>query len=203
MKTTSIDQSPRDEVLRRIGRNLVNFQYLEATLRSMIPSLASEGTLIDWQSNITATAQRHKKSSLGDLAGTFMKGIFSNPEDTTDESASEAKFRMSFQVETTPEQEAEQRRTLLKLVAERNRFIHRDVLTVDLTSPEQCALLGARLDEQNERIRAQLTFLNSLLQAHRKALEEFVRFMQTDEFMSVLQGHEDDAQPNSQPDVER
>ena len=196
MQTTSANQSLRDEVLRRIGRNVVNFQYLEATLRSMIPSLASEGTPKDWQSNITATARRHKKSSLGDLAGTFLEGIFSNTEDTrfgADESARKAKFRISLQVETNPEQEAEQRRTLLKLVVERNRLIHRDALTVDLTSPEQCALLAARLDEQNERIRAQLTYLNSLRQTHREALEELVRFMQTDEFISALQGHEDDA----------
>lgn len=196
MQATSTAPSPRDAVLRCIGRNVVNFQYLEATLRNMIPSLASEGTPADWQSNIAATARRHKKSSLGDLAGTFLEGIFSSSEDSTlgaDEPTREAKFRISFQVEASPEQKAAQRKALLKLVVERNRLIHRDALTVDLNSPEQCELLVSRLDEQNERIRAQISYLNSLRQAHREALEEFLRFVQTDEFMSAFQGHDDDA----------
>ena len=197
MQPTSTAPSPKEEVLRRIGRNVVNFQYLEATLRSMIPSLANEGTLKDWQSNLTATTRRHKKSSLGDLAGTFLESVFSVADESlvdTDESLREIKFRVSLQLDTTAEQEAEQRKALLTLVRERNRLIHRDALDVDLSSPEQCAQLSAQLDEQNERIRAQLLHLNSLRQAHREAHEELVPFMQTDEFLSVLQGQGDDAQ---------
>jgi len=102
-----------------------------------------------------------------------------------------AAFRCSRSA--TAEQEAEQRKALLKLVRERNRLIHRDALDVDLSSPEQ-SQLSAQLDEQNERIRAQLLHLNSLRQAHREAHEELVPFMQTDEFLSVLQGQGDDAQ---------
>jgi len=196
MQPTSTAPSPKEEVLRRIGRNVVNFQYLEATLRSMIPSLANEGTLKDWQSNLTATTRRHKKSSLGDLAGTFLESVFSVADESlvdTDESLREIKFRVSLQLDTTAEQEAEQRKALLTLVRERNRLIHRDALDVDLSSPEQ-SQLSAQLDEQNERIRAQLLHLNSLRQAHREAHEELVPFMQTDEFLSVLQGQGDDAQ---------
>jgi hypothetical protein len=191
MQPTVAAPSPRDEVLRRIGRNVVNFQYLEATLRSMIPLLENEGTLKDWQSNLSAKTRRHKKSSLGDLAGTFLESISSGAEESlvdADEPLRELKLRVTFQVDTTPEQEAEQRTSLLKLVRERNRLIHRDALDVDLNSPEQCARLAAWLDEQNERIREQLLHLNLLRTAHREALEEFVRFMQTEEFLSVLQG---------------
>lgn len=192
MRTAFDNTSPRDELLRRIGRNVVNFQYLEASLRSMIPALASEGTLKDWKSNLTATARRHKKSSLGDLAGTFLEGIFPKVDDSSNDAgnpATDISFRISLQVETSPESEADQRSAILKLVVERNRLIHRDALMVDLNSPEECALLSARLDEQNQRIRAQLLHLNLIRQAHREALEEFVRFMQTTEFMAALQGH--------------
>ena len=99
----------------------------------MIPSLASEGTLTDSQSNLIATTRRYKKSSLGDLAGTFLEGIFSSEEDSAsdaDESARELKFRLAFRVETTPEREAAQRKGLLKLVAERNRLVHREALNL-------------------------------------------------------------------------
>jgi hypothetical protein len=39
MQPTVDSQPVRDELFRRIGRNVVNFQYLEATLRSMVPTL--------------------------------------------------------------------------------------------------------------------------------------------------------------------
>lgn len=196
MQTASETLSLRDQVLRCIGRNVVNFQYLEAMLRAMIPSLAGEVTLTDGKSNIPATIRKHKKSSLGDLADSFLGRIFSTPEPEgreTAETAPDDKFRFSLQLITTPEEAANQRKALLKLVVERNRLIHRDVLEVDLNSPEHCARLLSHLDEQNERIRAQLQFLNCLRQAHREALEEFVRFMETDEFMSALRGQENDA----------
>lgn len=162
----------------------------------MIPALASEGTLSDWESNIKATAKRHKKSSLGDLAGTFLGNIYRTLDDQSakaEETAKEATIRISLEIEASPEERAEQRKALLKLVVERNRLVHRDALSVDLDSEEQCEQLAARLDEQNERIRVQLAFLNALRQAHREALEEFLRFAQTSEFMAAFQGGQNDA----------
>jgi hypothetical protein len=183
-------------VLRCIGRNVVNFQYLEATLRSMIPTLAAEWTGTNLQLALDATARRYKKSSLGNLSDAYLDGIFRRPEDSRSESVespTEISFRVSFHVDASPEQRAAHGKALLKLVVERNRLIHRDMLTVDLNSSEECELLVARLDEQNERIRLQLSYLNSLKQTHREAFDEFVRFMQTDEFKSALHGHVDDA----------
>lgn len=118
----------------------------------MIPAIASDGTLTEWKSNLTATARRHKKSSLGDLAGTFLEGSFPEVGDSSNDAGKltpEISFRISLQVGTSPESEADQRSAILKLVVERNRLIHRDALTIDLNPPEECALLSARLDEQN------------------------------------------------------
>jgi hypothetical protein len=39
MQSTIDSQTARDELFKRIGRNVVNFQYFEATLRIMIPAL--------------------------------------------------------------------------------------------------------------------------------------------------------------------
>lgn len=44
-------QFARDELYRRIGRNVVNFQYLEATLRSMVPMLYNKSTLKELQAH--------------------------------------------------------------------------------------------------------------------------------------------------------
>jgi hypothetical protein len=160
----------------------------------MLPSLAIEGTDTSLKSNITASVRRHKKMSLGDLTNRFLDGISSKPEDTRtaiDNHITEVHIRTRFQVESTLEDEAEQRKSVLRLVVERNRLIHRDALLVDLNSPEECALFSARLDEQNERIRAQLAYVNSLRKVQKEALEELIRFMQTEEFADALKGARD------------
>ena len=194
MQTLSNIQTHRDELLRRIGRNVVNFQYLENLLRSMIPALENEGTLSNWQSSIAATTKKHKKSSLGSLADTFLDGIFYDPmaeELDTDAAPTEISVRVGFQIEVTPEHAAERKRGLKKLVSERNRLIHREVLGVDLESSQQCELLSARLDEQNDQIREQLDYFNTLRKTQREAYAELVKYMQTDEFLSVLCGERD------------
>ncbi len=186
--------SPRDMLLRCIGRNVVNFQYLEATLRSMLPSLANEGTLQELHANLAATTRRNKKSSLGSLADSFLDGVFGKEKSTDHEAAepaTEIRIRMSIQIECTPEDSAAQRKALLKLVAERNRLVHRSALEIDLNSPEACNRMIDLLDEQNARIRSQLDYLNSLRHAHRESLEELLRFVNSGEFLRVLQGHSD------------
>ena len=54
-------QTARDELFRRIGRNVVNFQYLEATLRSMILALSNKGIVKELQTNQEEVSRKHKK----------------------------------------------------------------------------------------------------------------------------------------------
>lgn len=107
-----------DELLRAIGRNVVNFQYLEATLRSMIPALSNHGTATEWQARHLRVTRKHMKSSLGDLADVFHDCVFSQPADAdtlTDEVLSEPSMSFAFRLEATPESVAQQKRALATL----------------------------------------------------------------------------------------
>ena len=73
MPPTLDSQTARDELFRRIGRNVVYFQYLEATLRSMIPTVYNRGTLKELQENRDEVSRKHKKAALGELANSFTK----------------------------------------------------------------------------------------------------------------------------------
>lgn len=64
MQPTVDLQTSRKELFRRIGRNVVNFQYLEATLRSMIPALYNHGTLRELPANQDEVSRKHKKPPL-------------------------------------------------------------------------------------------------------------------------------------------
>jgi hypothetical protein len=196
MQSTIESQSPRDELFRRIGRNVVNFQYLEATLRDMLPALTKKGTLKELQANQDELSRKHKKSSLGDLANAYHERVYGRSvadEALSDEVLSEPMVAFSVHVEVTPEKAAQRKRALVKLIAERNRLIHKELLNVDLNSREECEELSARLDEQYIRIRRYLEHLNSLRTSFREMAAEFGRLLESDEFLALLRGDRDDA----------
>lgn len=194
MTPTAEPPTPRDELFRRIGRNVVNFQYLEATLRSMIPALSTKGVLSELPIRQDELVRKHKKSSLGDLADAFHKTIYQPSDDTSaDDVTSQTTFAFSVRLESIPADIASKKRALKSLVAERNRLIHRDLLAVDLNSAEQCQTLSAQLDDQNVRLRQQINELNAVRTGLREAAEDLVRFLESDEFSNLLRGESDDA----------
>lgn len=189
-------QTARDELFRRIGRNVVNFQYLEATLRSMIPALSNKGTVKELQTNQEEVSRKHKKASLGDLANAYHDRVYGKSvadDAPPDEVLSEPTFGFSVHLEVTEETAAQRKRALVKLIAERNRLIHEDLLSVDLNSREECEELSARLDEQYTRIRRYLDHLNSLRTGFREMATEFGRFLESDEFLALLSGESEGA----------
>ena len=196
MQSTVESQSPRDELFRRIGRNVVNFQYLEATLRDMLPALTNKGTLKELQANQHEVSRKHKKSSLGDLASAYHERVYGKSvadEALSDEVLSEPMFAFSVHVEVTREKATQRKRALVKLIAERNRLIHKDLLNVDLNSREECEELSARLDEQYIRIRRYLEYLNSFRTSFREMAAEFGQLLESDEVLALLRGDCDDA----------
>lgn len=151
----------RDELLRRIGRNVVNFQFLESILRDMIPTLSLQTTYPSKHAQSVKTKQKAKKDTLGILAGTFLDGVFySSNVDVAEsiEEVHEITLTSKFQIDADTEKIAERKKGLLRLVVERNKLIHREVLKVDLNSEEQCQCLSEKLDEQNDRIRESNVF---------------------------------------------
>jgi hypothetical protein len=184
----------RDEALRRIGRNLVNFQRLEASLRQLVPALNLGGALPEISSLQASRKRELKKKSLGHLAERFHADVFRGEQDAPHPaSPTEITFAHSFRIEATPSQATERRKTLAGLVRERNRLVHIELLGVDFNSIADCEDLSAHLDEQNERICEYLSYVNALLQSHSEALAELVKFINSEEFLKLLESERDDA----------
>jgi len=145
-------QSARDELYRHVGRNVVNFQYLEATLRSMVPMLYNKSTLKELQAHQSEVSPNRDKSTFGNLVSTYHDRLSCSKEvlDETlsDEVLYEPTLTFGFGIEVTEETAAQRESAVVNLVAERNRLIHEDLLNVDLKSREECEELSARLDEQ-------------------------------------------------------
>ena len=192
MQPTVDSQSARDELYRRIGRNVVNFQYLEATLRSMVPMLYNKLTLKELQAHQSEVLPKQEKSTFGNLVSSYHDRLSRSKEllneTVPDEDLAEPTLTFGFNIEVTEETAAQRRSALVNLVAERNRLIHEDLLNVDLKSREECEELSARLDEQYTRIRRHLDHFNSLRTNFQEMAAEFGRLLESDEFRALLSG---------------
>jgi alanyl-tRNA synthetase len=131
MQPTVDSQSARDELYRRIGRNVVNFQYLEATLRSMVPMLYKKSTLKELQAPQSEVSPKQEKSTFGNLVSSYHDRLSRSKEllneTVPDEVLVEPTLTFGFSIEVTEETAAQRRSALVNLVAERNRLIHEDL----------------------------------------------------------------------------
>ena len=155
----------RDEALRKVGRNVVNFQKVEACLKYLI-AVSDVRTTKDGLSakHKKRTAKIKKKPSLGDLSKAFYQSIYgveSTPFEPSD--PSQITVTMSFRVEANAATVKKQRRTLSALVSERNNLIHRDLAGFDHNSISGCRNLIAMLDAQNVRVLSELDQLATLI----------------------------------------
>jgi len=196
MQPTVDSQSARDELYRRIGRNVVNFQYLEATLRSMVPMLYNKSTLKELQAHQNEVSPKQEKSTFGNLVSAYHDRLSRSKkvlnETVPDEVLAEPTLAYGFTIDVTPETAAKRKIALVNLVAERNRLIHEDLLNVDLKSREECEELSARLDEQYTRIRRHLDHLHSLRTNFQQMAAEFGHLLESDEFRALLSGERED-----------
>lgn len=183
----------REEALRRIGRNVVNFQRLEASLRQLIPSLSLAGPLSSL-GNIRASREKElKKKSLGDLASRFQTEVFGADQSSSEPIQTEITIAHSFRFEEDSVWASERVKNLAKLVRERNRLMHSDLVHIDLESITECESLSARLDEQNQRVCEQIYFVNSLRKAQAEAISVFSQFITSEEFLKQLRSDRNDA----------
>jgi hypothetical protein len=154
----------RNDALRKIGRNVVNFQKVETCLKYLIAVSdvqSTRETLIPHQEKRTA---RIRKLPLGKLSEAFYESVYgAEPEPTATTDRSKISLSTSFRVEADAATLDQRRRTLSKLVAERNKLIHKDLSGFDRNSISHCRSLSEALDLQNVRILQQLDDLKILI----------------------------------------
>ncbi len=76
---------------------------------------------------------------------------------------------------------------LSKLVKERNKLIHHDLVHFDYNSAQSCRKLIKILDVQNPRILEQLNALKVLIEAFKAQLAGMQAWVDSDDFLRQLQ----------------
>lgn len=177
----------RNEALRKIGRNVINFQKIEACLKCLVTISDVQGT----PKNITAR-QAEKATSIrgrtmGELARRLQNNLYSEevksekPEDLVD-----IWISTSFKVKADANTIEDRKRALLALVAERNNLIHEYLAGFDHNSAESCRHLISILDSQNTQILQQLDELKWLIDAIKEHAGVLRSWVDSDDFLRDL-----------------
>lgn len=178
----------RNEVLRKIGRNVVNFQKMEGMLKLLNSLNCVSGSLSDIQEIVAKNSSSVERQPMGRLADAFIREVYSDGSKNIDvqKDTHDVSFSFSFRIDTAPELVKERQRALSSVVAERNKLIHQSLAKFDPNSIDSCVELDAILDDQHAKIWPEFEILRSMVSALMEHHDELRRYLASDVFLDEL-----------------
>jgi hypothetical protein len=176
-------EEARNEALRKIGRNVVNFQKMEGMLKLLNAEMKIEGSVRDLMRLRSVALHTASKQPMGRLADAFLKQIYS-AEDRARDSCTENDevwVSTSFRIEASAEVAKARKRALSAVVSERNMLIHRWLAAFDPNSIVSCKHLSAALDRQHDKVWPELEILQSMIRTFRGLSQELRKQIESGE----------------------
>jgi hypothetical protein len=141
-----------DEVMRRIGRNVVNFQMVEAILKHLNAHASLHGPASQLATRMEEQRAAEHKKTMGELVGRMMSKVLQpQQEHETPDEIDEPWFGFRFTVETDAQFIDQHDKEMRSLVDARNELIHhflpRWYSAVDGDFEAALAYLDAQRDE--------------------------------------------------------
>jgi len=179
-----------DEVLRKIGRNLLNFQKIEFILKKIITISHISGHASNLQQNHERRASKINNQMMGNLVGQFFEETLSNsnnlPNPITE--LNEPHISISFNLNVDENFYEIKKKELKALVDDRNDLIHHLLPKLDTTSIQSCLEVEQYLDDQRERLIPQYDYLQSII----KIIADQINILSSEEVrkqfeLSILQ----------------
>ncbi len=161
----------KDEVLRKVGRNVVVLQKMEGMLKKLVTLQGATISVDDQEAfhrRTAAIAQR----PLGHLVSEFLRSAYSSESSSDQISDNTRRATISLSFTLDPEMEKEHSESLSSVVEERNPLIHQMLISFDPHSASSREMLARKLDEQLERVRPEYQLLHSLLAGLKESLDQ-------------------------------
>jgi hypothetical protein len=168
---------PREIALRKIGRNVVNFQKIEAMLKKFVSQSNFKGPINTLAEILEDRKQVVQKQSLGKLTEDYFKSFSSSMEHIHKypDDRNEAWASFSVQIENEDGTLPQQKAAFNFLVSERNRLIHQMLAGFDAESTDSCNALIMELDKQDEMIQREYINLQHQLKALHEGMKELFK----------------------------
>lgn len=173
------DRTPTsDEVLRRVGRNLVIFQQIEQFLKLLLANHKNAGTPANYAANLQKQNECVNKKMLGQLVEKFGTEVL---QDTGTEAPEEERpdnwFAFSFRVSGDTEFIETMSRDLKLMTDERNDLVHHFLPRWQPGNDDVLHEALAYLDAQREKVQPMHEHLrNTVMHLHEsaKVLSDFI-----------------------------
>lgn len=171
-----------DEVLRRVGRNLVIFQQVEHALKFMTTHARFHAPASQFAERFAKHAESIAKKSMGDLAGKLTGTVLAQDErDGTPDVIEEAWFGFRFTIETDAESVARHEAELKELVDRRNELVHHFLPRWQAAVGGDADTALAWLDEQRGAAIGMLDRLQGWARIVETARKEHAAFLASEE----------------------
>jgi len=176
-------EEAKNEVLRKIGRNMLIFQQMEQYLKVLVSTSNISGYGSELKAKQASQIESVQTQTMGQLVGQYIEN--NNPEknNKSDEpdDLKDVYVSISFSIETNEEAHNQQKKFMASLVEERNNLVHHFLPTFNPTSINSCVDVQKRLDTQADKVRRTITRLKATLAAFNKARKTFADFSQSQE----------------------
>jgi hypothetical protein len=171
MSLEQVAATVRDAALQKIGRNVVNFQKMEAMLKFILTFSNFAAPITQTGKHLTNQAKRVRSISMGVLVNQASKAL-QDERPPMPQDPKEIWVSHSFTFEDGNSDPRMWRKVMREVVRERNKLIHQMLASFNPSSIESCNVLCAVLDEQRDRIVPAYEHLQSIVKAIRESHKE-------------------------------
>ena len=169
----------KNEVMRKIGRNVLLYQQVEHVLKYLVSNGRISGDVSTMKSRHESRKSSVAKKTMGTVAGDFFTEIFAEEDsfDSLPENPSAVHLSISFRIETEEKHFELRRDAIASLVADRNALIHHLIPKLNTESIDSWLETDRDLDLQREKILPELEYLQTVAKQFsdmRKDLGEYL-----------------------------
>jgi hypothetical protein len=179
-----------EEVLGKVGRNMLLFQQAERLVRRLV----ALGSLSAKPGNAAECIEKRASACLsmtmGQLVRKFMeppgagRRLSPDPSDAADVDSARLSVRFSFG--NTDDGQEPRKQTIADLIQERDRLVHHLLPRLDRSSLESCTETAELLDAQRRKILPEIHRLQQNLKAVRADLEIILSHLESADGMEEL-----------------
>ena len=177
----------RNEVLRKVGRNVVLFQQFEVMLKFLVTNGRLSGYVLDLEGIKAQQKAKVMKQTLGQVASQFLENTHGEyhqvDEDLPELKEKGGHISFSFRIESDEKYYLKTKENLAKIIQERNDLIHHFPLNFNLNTIESLKEAESYLDAQREGMLPEYENVKQYLKALDEGRKELATYIASDEFM--------------------
>lgn len=172
-----------NEVLRKIGRNMMLFQQLEHLLKFIIANGSFSGYASELSLKKEQKAVSVQKQTMGQLVGQYLETTNPENQELSDEpeELKEAFFSFKFHTECDAVYYETKKDALAQMVSDRNELVHHMLPKFNTNSIESCIQIDKQLDEQREKIINEINELRQKVDSLQEGKKILAEFLDSDE----------------------